>query len=161
MRLIFNSAVFVIAILSWSFSNVFAQTSEDPVKWEVHVLPTETKGIFKLEAQAKIAKGYHIWALEAGGDGSLIDTEVQMDDDHKYLWVDKDWQADSKPIPVDLDYIDGTIYWYESAITIHRTMQSDVSMTVEGAIHYQVCNEQYCYPPEEYEFKKMIPIQEK
>jgi len=161
MRFVLNSTVFVLSILSLCFANTFAQTQEDPVMWEVQVLPTETNGIFKLEAQAKIAKGYHIWALEARGDGSLIDTEVEMDDDHKYLWVESEWQANTKPIPVDLDYIDGRIYWYESEVTIHRSMQSDVSMTVEGMIHYQVCNEQYCYPPEAYEFKKMIPIQEK
>ena len=161
MRLNMNNLIFALSVLSLSFVNTFAQTSEDPVIWEVHVLPTETKGVFKLEVQAKIAEGYHIWALEAGGDGSLIDTEVEMDEDHKYLWVENEWQANTQPIPVDLYYIEGRIYWYESEVTIHRSIQSDVSMTVEGAIHYQVCNEQYCYPPEAYEFKKMIPIQEK
>ncbi|HZH88854.1 MAG TPA: hypothetical protein VFD78_06705, partial [Chitinophagaceae bacterium] len=112
-----NNLIFALSVLSLSFVNTFAQTSEDPVIWEVHVLPTETKGVFKLEVQAKIAEGYHIWALEAGGDGSLIDTEVEMDDDHKYLWVESEWQANTKPIPVDLDYIDGRIYWYESEVT--------------------------------------------
>lgn len=147
-----------ILFLGSTVFSSFGQKDKMPVEWTVHIKALEAPQQYQLVAEAKIEDGFHIWALEAGGDGSLINTEVVMDDDHHYIWLEKEWQTNQAPTPIDLEYIDGTLFWYEKAVTIYRTIISEVSMPVEGSIIYQVCNEQYCYPPETHAFKTMIPI---
>lgn len=147
-----------IILLFLVHTTLSAQEFELPVTWDVHLIPQENPQHFQLVATAKIQEGFHIWGLDAGGDGSLINTEVVMDDDHNYIWLEKEWRTNKEATPIDLDYIEGTLYWFEKEVTLYRTIVSSVSMPVEGSIVFQVCNEQYCYPPETFEFKKMIPV---
>lgn len=148
----------ILSLLILSFDKLNAQDAENPIQWKVSIEKTEKSNEYLLHATGLIAEGYHIWHLEAGGDGSLINTEIEMDDPHGYVWKEEKWETDQKPIPVDLDYIEGTLFWHEKQVDIKRTLISDNSIPVEGKIIFQVCNEQYCYPPEESIFKLNIPI---
>lgn len=148
----------ILSLMFFSINKLAAQNAENPIQWKVTLEKTDIKNEYLLHATGTIAEGYHIWHLEAGGDGSLINTEIEMDDPHGYVWKEEKWETDQKPIPVDLDYIEGTLFWHEKQVDIKRTLISDNSIPVEGKIIFQVCNEQYCYPPEESIFKLNIPI---
>lgn len=127
----------------------FAQTENSPVAWEVKV-NKQGQG-YQLEAHAKLYDGFHIWAMDAGGDGSLINTEVILDTDN-VKWQEDNWSVSPDATPINLDYIDGTIFWHEKEVKIQRNIAKDYKGEIAGAILYQVCNEEFCYPPAEFEF---------
>ena len=52
-----------------------------------------------------------------------------------------------KPEGEKIDFIEGAIRWHEKEITFYRDFKGKRGDKVKGAVQYQSCNEQMCYPP--------------
>jgi len=136
------------------FTYAHAQDPEHPVKWKFTV--EKTKGdIFVLKAEAELSSGFHIWALDAGGDGSLIPTTFEFDDEDEIRWK-SDWKESPEPKVQILEYVDGAVRWHESKVVFSRSFISDNPMPLNGSVNFQVCNAQSCFPPEDAGFKLQV-----
>lgn len=127
---------------------------EGPVTWNVQVQPV-SGDTYKLVINAKMKDGFHIWALEAGGDGSLINTEISLEqfDIH---WVDVDWRLSKKPKTETYDYIDGAVNYFDKQVQFSRNFTGAKGNVIKGTITYQSCNESMCFPPEDVPFEVTI-----
>lgn len=127
---------------------------EGPVSWNVQIRPV-SGDTYQLVIDAKMKTGFHIWALEAGGDGSLINTEISLEqfDIH---WVDVDWRISKKPKTETYDYIDGPVHYFDKQVQFARNFTGSKGMTIKGTITYQSCNESMCFPPQDVPFEVTI-----
>lgn len=103
-----------------------------------------------LKVTAHIKPDFHIWALDAGGDGSLISTSLTINDTENVKWMSVE-----KPIEVNLDFIEGALFWHETkatfVATVHKNVVNDADFKVN--VTYQVCNYTMCYPPKDVDLK--------
>ena len=134
--------------------STFAQDAEHPVKWTFNIKKLEDKK-YSIEADAKMADNFHIWALDAGGDGSLIETSFELENENMIIWR-SEWKESSEPTVLELDYIEGAINWHEKEIKFSRTFESENPVKLIGSVTFQVCNAQSCFPPETHEFRLQV-----
>src|SRR5690625_6252402 len=92
----------ILSLLILSFDKLNAQDAENPIQWKVSIEKTEKSNEYLLNATGLIAEGYHIWHLDAGGDGYLINTEIDMDEPKVYVWKEEACKTDQRPHPVTL-----------------------------------------------------------
>lgn len=123
----------------------FGATTPNPVKWEFKLIP-QGENTYKIQAVAQIEKGFHIFALDAGGDGTLISTEFELEDGQDSPDA-PEWTSVPKPKTIQLDFIDGDIYWHENKVTFNKTVIVEDADAVSGQVNFQVCNEEKCLPP--------------
>lgn len=142
----------VLLILIGLQQCAMAQKMEkDPVQWQVQ-LKTIDENTYQIVAEAKIKEGFHIWALDAGGDGSLINTEINVDADD-VQWQDEQWQSNQKPKTETYEFIDGEVNYFEKQVKLSRTFKSaSKPELVKGTITFQSCNEAMCFPPKDIPF---------
>lgn len=121
------------------------RAASNPVHWQFSIRKMEND-VYRFEAKATLDAGFHIWAQDPGGDGSLIPTSFTAEQLQNGSWVG-DWKETTQPKVQKLDFIDGDIRWHEKAITFYRDFKARRGDRVKGAVQYQSCNDQMCLPP--------------
>lgn len=140
-------SVLNISLLTLLSLNSFAQTtSESPVKW--HITASKEQNVSKLNVEATIKDGFHIWAMDAGGDGSLIATTIVLNENDTPL----NWVSDQKPHAEQYEFVEGSVFYYDKKVKFSTPIKNLKSKEIKGTITFQTCNEQMCFPPEDYEF---------
>ncbi len=140
-----------IAILNFTFGMAMPSNGNEPVQWNVQI-KTIDANTFQIVAEAKMKEGFHIWALDAGGDGSLINTEISVEGDG-FQWQEENWQSNQKPKSETYEFIDGKVNYFEKQVKLSRTFKtSSKPELVKGTITFQSCNEAMCFPPKDIPF---------
>lgn len=121
------------------------QAVQQPVSWTFTVKKLEEEK-YRIEAKAVMQAGYHIWAQDPGGDGSLIPTSFTTEHLHNGEWLG-DWQESRKPKTEKIEFIDGTIRWHEKEIIFSRDFKAKRGDKIKGAVQFQSCNDEMCFPP--------------
>jgi hypothetical protein len=134
----------IIAILLLPFSGK-TQTATNPVHWTFSVKKIDTD-VFRFEAKATLDKGYHVWAQDPGGDGSLIPTSFTSEQLQNGGWTG-DWKEAEQPKVAKMEYIDGAVRWHEKTVTFYRDFKGKRGDKIKGAVQYQSCNDKMCFPP--------------
>jgi hypothetical protein len=147
-------AYYLLSMMALSCS-VRAQDA-NPVQWHFSIEKKES-GLYSLKAEATIKDQFHIWALDAGGDGSLIPTSFQVADSAAFVWKGP-WQETPKPHTQTLEFVDGAVHWHEKTVTFYRLFQAPVNTAVSLQVSFQSCNEASCFPPETQTF--MLRVKE-
>lgn len=122
-----------------------SQMANNPVHWAFSVKKMDND-VYRFEAKAVLDKGYHIWAQDAGGDGSLIPTSFTAEQLQNGSWVG-DWKESEQPKVAQMEYIDGAVRWHEKSVTFYRDFKGKRGDKVKGAVQYQSCNDKMCFPP--------------
>ncbi len=129
--------------------------SNSPVEWHFSIKKIgET--LYRIEAKAQMDKGFHIWAMEAGGDGSLIPTSVTIEAPETVEWQTA-WTESKAPLVQTLDFIDGPIRWHEQTVIFSRDFKGRKAATLKGNATFQACNDQMCFPPDAASFSLVLP----
>ncbi len=121
-----------------------AQSTPNPVHWQFSVKKMDND-LYRFEAKATLDAGYHIWAQDPGGDGSLIPTSFTAEA-VQGGWVG-DWKENAQPKTQKLEFIEGAIRWHEKNITFFRDFKGKHGDKIKGAVQYQTCNDKMCLPP--------------
>lgn len=138
----FLSALLLFASLFWGRT----AAASNPVSWLFSVKKTQ-EGQYRLEATATIESGFHIWAQDPGGDGSLIPTSFTTEQLQGGTKWNGDWKEEKAPKVHRLEYIDGDIRWHEKEITFYRELNGKKGDKIKGAVQFQTCNDMMCLPP--------------
>src|SRR5690606_6746135 len=128
------------------------------VNWTFEVLGVEGKeGTYLFTATAEIDTGFHIWALDAGGAGSLIPTSFSWSEAVQVDWLGA-WKEAPAPITHQLEFIEGAVNWHENKVRFFRVFKvvSD-RKGLAGEVLFQTCNEASCFPPESVDFMVTLP----
>jgi len=122
-----------------------AQTAPNPVHWQFSVRKMDGD-MYRFEAKATLDKGFHVWAQDPGGDGSLIPTSFTAEQLQNGGWVG-DWKEQEQPKAARMEGIDGAVRWHEKAVTFYRDFKGKKGDKVKGAVQYQSCNDKMCFAP--------------
>lgn len=140
----------ITALLGICMASLAQKNDHDPVTWNVHLKKIDDN-TFQVIAEAEMRDGFHIWALDAGGDGSLINTGIVVDDELD--WVEDQWQSNKPPRSETYEFIEGRVNYFEKQVQLSRTFKAKaVPANVTGTVTYQSCNETMCLPPKDHIF---------
>lgn len=132
-------------IVSYTVAGQLISQQPNPVLVSVS-LDQADDGNYNLLINAKIKEGFHIWALDPGGDGSLIATDVTINSPAPIVWREE-WKESKEPVVKTLDFIEGAIRWHEDEVIFSRKVYLSKGDIFSGTVTYQTCNEEMCLPP--------------
>jgi len=131
-------------------SEVKAQV-QDPATWTYEVKKksaTEYDLVFHLRLQA----GFHIWALNPGGDGLQIVPSFTLDKNADLELVGKVHEK-GKKTTTTMEGIDGKVNYFSGTVDYVQTVKVKKPLKVTGKHEYQVCNDVMCLPPRDKKFE--------
>ena len=143
------------------FQNAEAQSAlADPSKWSFKVSPgdvatTHERKSFKLEFLVALKPGWHIYALDPGGDGSLIPPTFRFKDSAR-LKMEEVVEGE-RPQEMTVDGIDGKVRYFEGRASFFTTVAAKKGQQIRGTYTYQLCNDKMCLPPKTAPFVFKIP----
>lgn len=120
------------------------------VQWNVEY-DKVGEGEFAIIATATMNEGFHIWDLDAGGDGSLINTAIVVKESAKYQMI-KGFEAVQKPTTLNLEFIEGPVRWHENKVIFKAIYKVPKGSKMHVVVTYQACNHEMCFPPEDLDF---------
>ncbi|KAA5534749.1 hypothetical protein F0919_09050 [Taibaiella lutea] len=152
---VFLKYIIVVLLVSLCVNNSNAQfgsapplksTPQNPVSWQFSIKKMDN-GAYRLEAKATLANGFHIWAQDPGGDGSLIPTSFTSEQMQSGKWIN-DWKEMESPKSEKVSVFgDAVVRWFEKTVTFYRDFNAKKGDKIKGAVQYQSCNDQMCFPP--------------
>ncbi|HTO17318.1 MAG TPA: protein-disulfide reductase DsbD domain-containing protein [Edaphocola sp.] len=139
-------SLILLALFSFALSG-FSGDKKEVVTWQGHIKHLGENN-YQVEVEAVMEKGFHIWAIDAGGDGSLINTEINFEDNN-IKWLDASWKSNIKPKTETYEFIDGAVHYYENKVVFQRKYVSPNPSSLNVKVTYQTCNESMCFPPQD------------
>ncbi len=136
---------FLIAALLMPFFAA-AQMNKDVVHWKFSAIKKD-KNTWTITAQAKMDAGYHIWALDAGGDGSLIATAINIAESEDVELIG-DWKESKKPVEQTYEFVDGAVRYFEHQVSFSQDIKAAAGTIITGTADFQTCNDKMCFPPD-------------
>ncbi len=130
-----------------------AQGINDPSTWTTKVVPV--KDGYDIVFHVELKPEWHIWALDAGGDGMMIPTAITFEKGDCALVGSV--REEGKLVVTDMDGIDGKVRYYSGKADFIQTVRGKSGDNVKGSYTYQLCNESICLPPRTQTFSVSIP----
>lgn len=126
--------------------------SKDPSTWS-YVATRKFGNHFELFFKVKLATGWHVYALDPGGDESLVPPTFTFTPNSKVKMIGK-MKEMAKPITEQVDGIDKPVHYFkESAVFVQEIeVPRGGPITITGSHEYQLCNDQICLPPKSKNF---------
>ena len=146
-RLLLTCLGMIIAFVSG------AQGVKDPSTWTTKVVPA--KDGYDLVFHIALEPKWHVWALDAGGDGMMIPTSFTFDPGNYSLIGAV--REEGKLVVTDMDGIDGKVRYYSDSADFRQALRGKTGDIVKGSFTYQLCNESICLPPKTQTFSVRIP----
>src|SRR5690554_5759705 len=149
----FLSAIF---LLLWTIPS-FASPSDGKIKWNFSANKIDDT-TFNLNISATLIDGWHIFAFDPGGDGSLLPPEFTFEKNRHIKLIGEltengtIFQEDTKDVMGVINYFKGKVVYNQKAIVTGNT-------TLKGNVYFMICDDTGCLPPEELEFS--IPMKGK
>ena len=127
----------------------------DPTTWTYDLVKAQ-KGEVDFKFNVKLQKGWHIWSIHPGGDGTLIAPSFTFEKK-----ADFQLQGDIKEIGKmhtdTLEGIEGKVNYYSDTVSyVQHILIMGKSDTLTVTHQYQVCNNQMCLPPKDLKFTFIV-----
>ncbi len=145
-----------LLLLTFFSLSVWAKPSYDPTHWTYEIQKSPKGAYFEIIFTAQIDSGWHLWAQDAGGDGSLIPTSIQFNDASKKM-LKGVLQEQGDLIKVHSEIFESTVNYFEKQVQFSQVIQGKKGDIISGAIEYQNCSETICLPPKTHHFTLTIP----
>jgi DsbC/DsbD-like thiol-disulfide interchange protein len=149
MKKLISALLLLGAFISVCFQ-AEAQVMQDPTSWTYEVKKksaTEYQLVFHL----KLKEGWHIWALNPGGDGYQVVPGFEFDKNDKVEIVGKPTET-GKKITNRMEGIDGAVSYFSGNVDYVQDIKVKGPVKVTGKHSYQVCNDMMCLPPKDKKF---------
>jgi len=136
-------------------SALWAQSpSADKIKWEFKS-KTVNDSTVELRIIATLAKDWHIFSFNPGGDGSLIAPEFTFEANNNVRLLGK-LKENGQIFKEDTGDIMGKINYFKNKVIYTQKAVVKKDTDLKGEIYFQICDDTGCLPPEDLEFK--IPL---
>jgi hypothetical protein len=133
-------------LLALTFVNTsFAQGMKDPTHW-TYESKKIANDVYELNFKLKLDEGFHIWAINVGGDGFQIVPKFYFDKTPKAKWMGN-IREKGKLMTESMEGIEGKVNYYSREVTYTQMVQAPAGSTINGKHEYQVCNNFMCLPP--------------
>lgn len=115
------------------------------VQWQFSIKKMDNDQ-YRFEAKAVMDKGFHIFAQDPGGDGTLIPTSFIVEALQNGSWT-SDWKESTAPKTETIKELGETVRYHEKTIVFYRDFKGKRGEKVKGAVQFQSCNAEMCFPP--------------
>ena len=132
---------------------LYAQNGKDPSTWTMNVVPVINA--YNLVFRVDLQPGWHIWALNPGGDGTLI-APAFLFSKGSYTRIDT-VQENGKLTEVAMEGIEGNVRYFTGRVEFIQQVKASAGTVVKGEYTYQLCSETICLPPKTAPFSFRIP----
>lgn len=143
----------ILLLLALLIPTILKAQGLDPnkiVQWTFNLVHIEAND-YELRAEATIEKPFHIFHTNAGGDGTLINTEITLDDAKE---LETEWVSKPTPAVKQFDVIEGDVYWHEQRVVFTKKFQIEQGVSqLTGEVYFQVCDDEKCLAPTTKKFK--------
>ncbi|WP_165836240.1 protein-disulfide reductase DsbD family protein [Taibaiella soli] len=140
----------LLAVFTLFSFGLHAQIIKDPTTWSYEV-KKETADHYELIFHLKIKEGWHIYAFDPGGDGSLLPPTFNFDKNANVVLKGKVKQH-GKLISETLEGIDGVVNMYKNQVDYVQEITAKANTKITGKQEYQVCDDHMCLPPKKKNF---------
>ena len=110
---------------------------------------------YKLIVHMNLEKGWHVYSMQPGGDGSLIGANVTFASNPKVKPAGK-IKENGKLLSVSVEGVKGKINMYEGKVDYIQEAEINGATTVTGSYEYQICNDMMCLPPTRKDLKIIV-----
>lgn len=150
MNNILKITLAVLLVSTGFVKTSFAQESLDKSKWRFEA-KKKNGNQYDLIFHLSLPKGWHIFSLNPGGDGSLIAPSFAFDTSSSLKLIGKVTEKGDL-ITEKMEGITGRVRMYEGSVDYiqHATYTGNGQIT--GMLTYQICNDKMCLPPKDKSF---------
>ena len=110
---------------------------------------------YELITHLKLEKGWHIYAMKPGGDGTLIAPSITYNA-NPAVKLTGTVKEKGKLISQNLEGIKGKVNMYSGTVDYVQTATITGPTTITGSYEYQICNDMMCLPPTTKQFKVAV-----
>jgi len=129
-----------------------AQKLTDPAHWMVSAVKKLPNHQYQITLHLKLDDDWHTYAMEPGGDGSLLPLTFTIKPNTPAKLVGKPI-ANCEPITETVEGIDGPIHYFKGNVDFVLTVVAIKPTDILGVVGYQTCNNKMCLPPKKFGFK--------
>ena len=131
----------------------FAQGAKDPSTWTIRADPEN--GLYRVIFHVSLDKGWHIWSLTPGGDGTLIPPSFTFNKGSYSLAGEIGEQG--MATEMNFEGVDGKVRFYMAEAQFTQLIKAHSGDVVKGEYTYQLCSETTCLAPKTKPFQIRIP----
>lgn len=144
----------IVALIMFCVPATQAQIVQDPTTWRYEVKKLQDNN-YELIFHLTLEKGWHIWALEPGGDGLQLPPEFIFGK-NEYVRLKGTIQENGPSVTGTMDGIDGEVTYLHGKVTYRQQVTVSANTTIKGKHEYQVCTDEMCLPPKKKAFSFTI-----
>ena len=122
-----------------------APAPKENCKWTFEAKKKKA-GQYDLVAHLQLDKGWHVYAMKPGGDGTLLGTGVKFDKNANVKLTGA-VKEKGNLISKTITGIKGKVNMYEGKVDYVQQATMKGKNTVTGEYTYQICNDKMCLPP--------------
>ena len=142
MRSFKNGLIVFFALIA---TTSYAQMTKDNSKWTFEAKKVSGNK-YQIITHLQLEKGWHIYAMKPGGDGTLVAPEITVDKNSK-VKLSGGVKEKGKLVTQTMEGIDGKVNMYSGKVDYIQMATIDGATTVSGTYSYQICNDRMCLPP--------------
>jgi len=131
-------------------NSAFAQGIKDPTHWTYEAKEI-AKGEYELNFNLILDEGWHIWAINVGGDGYQVVPTFSFDKKSTIKWLGAIKET-GEVINEVMEGVEGKVNYYSHKVTYTQIIKAPAGTIIAGKHEYQVCNDNMCLPPKEVSF---------
>ncbi len=132
----------------------FAQMTKDNSEWTFEA-KKRSGNQYEIIAHLKLEKGWHIYAMKPGGDGTLIAPSITYNT-NPAVKLTGTVKEKGKLISQNLEGIKGKVNMYSGTVDYIQAATITGPTTITGSYEYQICNDMMCLPPTTKQFKVAV-----
>lgn len=136
-------------ILVCLFASPLVAQQIQPIKWAFYTKKNSDLS-YTIYAKATMEKGWHVFALDPGGDGLLIPTRFTLAES-KGITRQGDVEVEGELVKASMEAV-GEVNYYEKEVIFKQRITVKGQTKASGTVSFQMCNEQMCLPPEDLNF---------
>lgn len=110
---------------------------------------------YEIIAHLKLEKGWHVYAMKPGGDGTLIAPSITYNA-NPGVKLTGTVKEKGKLISQNMEGIEGKVNMYSGTVDYIQAATITGATTITGSYEYQICNDRMCLPPTTKKFKLVV-----
>lgn len=151
----FISFITIALFALYSSPTARAQGMKDPTHWTYEVKKVAAND-YQLNFILELDNGWHIWAINVGGDGLQIVPTFNFAE-NKAAQLKGNIREQGKVITTEMEGVEGKVSYYSDKVVYSQNVKVLSGTTIKGTHRYQVCNDEMCLSPKELPFSFQIP----
>ena len=137
---------YIIAVVFFLTSGAgYAQMIKDNSVWKFEAKKISGNN-YDIIAHLSLEKGWHVYSLKPGGDGSLIPPSITVDENAK-IKLSGALKEKGVLVSKNIEGTEGKVNMYSGKVDYSQRVAITGGTIVTGSYTYQVCNDNLCLPP--------------